>query len=271
MLSALKNATQSVLHHVDIARQLARVGIVRKSQLQLEFWSQVIMDCLWYASHVAVFEVLYSHTQDIAGWRRDDFRVLLGFLFVSDAFMMIWLGQMWRFGRELKDGKLDPCRVRPASAFFLFAFQQFSLEGCVNMAVALCYLVYAVCIAAPLTLGTLFITLGALLLCFWARTIVITFFSLFELYMLGSDATRFLHELFHAASDRPVDIFGARVRLLLLYIVPVGALTQIPASLVLGRLSAWQAIGTVSWLFALGVLIFAAWNRGFRRYESAMS
>ena len=42
-------------------------------------------------------------------------RVLLGYLFVSDAFMMVWLGQMWRFGRDVKDGALDPVRVRPAS------------------------------------------------------------------------------------------------------------------------------------------------------------
>jgi ABC-type uncharacterized transport system permease subunit len=123
----------TVLHYMRIAGALARVGIVRKSQLQMEFWCQVIMDCLWYASHVAVFEVLYAHVTDIAGWSRDEFRVLIGFLFVSDAFMMIWLSQMWRFGRDLKDGKLDSFRVRPVSTLFIYGFQTFSLEGCMNM------------------------------------------------------------------------------------------------------------------------------------------
>src|SRR5262249_45709932 len=139
----------SLLQHLRIAVQLARIGVVRKSQLKLEFWSQVLMDCLWYAAHVGVFEVLYAHTPSIAGWDRAAFRVLLGFVFVSDAFQMLLLVQMWRVGRDLKDGKLDPYRVRPAAPLFLYGFALFSLEACVNMVVASSYLLYAVGRAVP--------------------------------------------------------------------------------------------------------------------------
>lgn len=261
----------ALAQHLRIAGQLARIGVVRKSQFQIEFWCQVIMDCIWYTSHVAVFEVLYSQTQQIAGWRREEFRVLLGFLFVSDAFMMIWLGQMWRFGRDLKDGKLDAFRVRPAATLFLYAFQQFSLEGCLNMLVALGYLAYGVSRALPeITPGIVLLTAAAMLLSFWARTVVVTTFSLLEFWFLGSDATRFLHELFHAASDRPIDIFNARIRAFLLYIVPIGALTQIPASIVLGRYDLLGSSLAAGWLFALGWLVFGLWQAAFRRYESAM-
>lgn len=261
----------TLMGHARILWQFARVGVVRKSQLQAEFWCQVLMDCFWYASHVAVFEVLYAHAPDIAGWNREEFRVLLGFLFVSDAFMMIWLGQLWRFGRDLKEGKLDPYRVRPAATFFLYAFQSFSLEGCVNMAVALSYLLCGIGIALPaITPITVLSIVLSVLLSFWVRTVVGVLFSLLELYMLGSDATRFLHELFHAASDRPIDIFSARIRLFLLYIVPIGALTQVPACLVLGRYDLVEAVLSIAWLLALGVLLLIAWHRGFRRYESAM-
>jgi ABC-2 type transport system permease protein len=261
----------ALLQHSRIAAQLARVGVVRKSQFKVEFWCQVMMDCLWYASHVGVFEVLYAHTRDIAGWNREHFRVLLGFLFVSDAFMMVWLGQMWRFGRDLKDGKLDSFRVRPASTLFLYAFQQFSPEGCVNLAVALGYLGYGVARAlGALSLSALLLTALGVLLCFWVRTIVVVLFSVLEFWLLGSDAARFVHELFHAASDRPVDIFGARMRTFLLYLVPVGALSQVPAAIVLGRYDLLQAGIASAWLVVLGLLVFAAWNRSFRRYESAL-
>jgi ABC-type uncharacterized transport system permease subunit len=257
--------------HLRIARELARIGVVRKSQFQVEFWCQVIMDCLWYASHVSVFEVLYTQTPDIAGWNREQFRVLLGFLFVSDAFMMIWLGQMWRFGRDLKDGKLDPFRVRPASSLFLYAFQQFSLEGCVNMLFAASYLGYGVQRALPhVTPATLLLVIFCVALSFWARLVVVTLFSILELYFTGSEAARFVHDLFHAAYDRPLDIFSARVRHLLIYIVPVGALTQVPASIVLGRYDLLDAAFASVWLFGLGLLVFSAWNRSFKHYESAM-
>lgn len=257
--------------HLRILAQLARVGVVRKSQFRVEFWCQVVMDCVWYASHVAVFEVLYVHVDDIAGWSREEFRVLLAFLFVSDAFMMIWLGQMWRFGRDLKDGKLDPVRVRPASALVLYGFQQFSLEGCLNMAVALGYLAYGIGRAGVgFTPAVLAATLLAVALSWWVRVVVVTFFSLFDMWLLGSDAGRFLSESFNAASDRPVDIFGAKVRAFLLYVVPVGALTQVPAELVLGRYSAAGGAAAVAWLAVLGMAVLAAWRRSFRLYESAM-
>lgn len=261
----------TLLHYLRIARELARVGIVRKSQLQLEFWCQVIMDCFWYASHVAVFEVLYSQVTSIAGWSRAEFRVLIGFLFVSDAFMMIWLSQMWRFGRDLKDGKLDSFRVRPASALFLYGFQQFSLEGCTNMLFAFGYLIYAVSIAVPEPSAlTALVLAGCVVLSCWARFVVVTLFAAFEVAWVGSDVMRFMTELLLSGSDRPLDIFGARVRAFLIYVVPVGALTHVPASILLGRYGWLESFGLVAWLIALGVGVAFGWTRAFRRYESAM-
>lgn len=259
------------VHFVRIARELARVGIVRKSQLQLEFWCQVIMDCLWYASHVAVFEVFYGQVDVIAGWQRHEFRVLLGFLFVSDAFMMIWLTQMWRFGRDLKDGKIDPYRVRPVSTFLLYGFQQFSLEGTTNMLFALGYLVYGVAIAIeqPSALTVLSLV-GCIALSFWVRFVVVMLFSGLEVFLVGSDAMRFVSELFHTTSDRPMDIFGARLKAFLIYVVPVGALTYVPAAIVLGRFNRVETFATVAWLLAFGLFVFWAWHRALRRYESAM-
>jgi len=261
----------TIAHYLRIARELARVGVVRKSQLQAEFWFQVIMDCLWYASHVAVFEVFYSHVDSIAGWKRADFRVLIGFLFVSDAFMMMWLTQMWRFGRDLKDGKIDPFRVRPVSTLLLYGFSQFSLEGTTNMLFALSYLLYALAVAIPEpSLLTALALVGCLLLCFWGRLMIIMMFSALDVFLVGSDISRFLNETFLTASDRPMDIFGARMKAFLIYIVPVGAVTHVPAAIMLGRYSGLETLATVAWLLVLGVAIFVGWHRGLRRYESAM-
>jgi ABC-2 type transport system permease protein len=261
----------TLVHYLRILRELARVGIVRKSQLQLEFWSQVIMDCLWYVSHVAVFEVLYSHVDAIAGWRREEFRVLIGFLFVSDAFMMIWLSQMWRFGRDLKDGKLDPFRVRPVSTLFIYGFQLFSLEGCTNLLFAFGYLAYGVSIAVPQwSLPTLLIFTGCVALCCWARFVTVTLFATLEVALVGSDIMRFMTELMYSTADRPLDIFGARVRAFLIYAIPVGALTHVPASIMLGRYGVLEALLTVAWLIAFGVGVAFTWNRAFRHYQSAM-
>jgi ABC-type uncharacterized transport system permease subunit len=104
-----------------------RIGVIRKSQFRLESLNQVVMDVTFYLTHVLLFELVFGLSQEIAGWRMADMRVLLGFYFVSDAFMMVFLGQAWHFGDDLKKGNLDPYSVRPGSPILLYYFQRFSL------------------------------------------------------------------------------------------------------------------------------------------------
>ena len=254
-----------------IAGHFVRIGVIRKSQFRAEFLIQVLMDTCWYASHVLVFEVLFAHTRSIAGWSHAEIRVLLGFLFASDAFMMMWLGQTWHFGRELKDGKLDPVRLRPAPAIFVYFFQRFSLEGGANMAMAVGYLIWGAGRAGlEPSLANAALLCWALLLSFWGRTVLSVMFSTFEFYVLNSDLSHFLHDFFIAAADRPLDVFTRRIQQFFLYMVPVGVLSHAPASLVLGRAGVVDGLVYTLWLGLGGALCFRFWNRSFRRYESAL-
>jgi ABC-type uncharacterized transport system permease subunit len=267
----LRAAVHEVRRHARIARQFARIGVLRKSQFRVEFVSQVVMDCLWYATKIGVFEVLFQYAREIAGWTASEVRVFLGFLFVADSFMMMWLGQKWRFGRELKDGKLDPLRVRPASPAFLYFFQQFSLEAAFNMTVAFGYLGFGLwhggfldpMLVVLLPLGVALAWLGI--------TVMSVFFSIAELWFVNSDLGTVLHQGFDNAIVNPLDVFTARIRLFLLYFVPMGVMTYVPASLVLGRMSLLAALGHAAWMLGFGWLTFRAWRWSFRRYESAMS
>lgn len=258
--------------HARIAVQFARIGAVRKSQFHVEFFSQVVMDIIWYASHVLVFEILLLHTQAIAGWTGPELRVFLGFLFVSDAFLMMWLGKWWHFGRDLKDGNLDPVRVRPASPIFLYFFQSFSLEAVFNMAIALGYLVWGLTLAPQgAALESWLVLPWAIALSFFGRVVIVVLFSIAEFYWLNSDLSHLGLEFFTTPAERPLDIFSLRVRQFLLFLVPVGALSSVPASMVLGRYSLGESLGYTLCLIALGLAVFRFWRRSLRRYESAMS
>jgi ABC-2 type transport system permease protein len=261
---------RALRRHLRLAGQFVRIGVIRKAQFRVEFFSQVLMDAVWYAAHLLVFEILFLHTPQIAGWSLDEVRVFLGFVFVADAFMMMWLGQAWLFGRELKDGKLDPVRVRPVSPVFLYFFQRFSLEACFNMLLAGGYLVYALASRGGGPWSWLALP-WALALAFWSRTAITVLFSIVEFHVLHSDLSHFAHEAFMAGADRPLDVFTRRIRAFLLYVVPVGAMTYVPAALVLGRVGPLAGLLHTAWMVAFGLAVFAWWRRGFARYESAMS
>lgn len=258
--------------HAAIARQFARIGLIRKSQFRVEFFSQIVMDCFWYATKIGVFEALFQYTKTIAGWSAPDVRVFLGFLFVGDSFMMMWLGQRWRFGRELKDGKLDPLRVRPASPVFLYFFQQFSLEAAFNMAVAFGYLGFGLWNGGFLGRAATWATLPwGIALAWWSITVMSVFFAIAEFWLLNSDLGTVLHQSFDTAAVNPLDVFTAKLRLFLLYAVPVGIVSYVPASIVLGKMPLWMGLIHSGWMLAFGLATFRAWRWSFRRYESAMS
>jgi len=258
--------------HARIARQYARMGVRRRSQFRVEFVSQVIMDCIWYAAKIGVFEVLYQYTSSLAGWRAADIRVFLGFVFIADAFMMMWLGHRWVFGRELKDGKLDPFRVRPANTVFLYFFQQFSLEAVLNMAIGGTYLAFALQRAGALDDPSgVPRVLWAVAVAWWSMTAMTVAFSIIEFWLVSSDLSMFLTHAFDLASTNPLDVFTRQVRSFLIWCVPVGLINYVPASIALGRLGLATGMLYTAWIVVFGLLACRAWVASFRRYESAMS
>ena len=257
--------------YLRILFHFARIGVIRKSQFRFEFWTQVVMDILWYSTHILVFEVLFLHAPNIAGWTKADIRVFLGFLFISDAFMMMWLGQAWHFPMDLKDGKLDPVRVRPANPIFLYFFRSFSLEAIFNMTIAASYLLYAlISHGCEWSMTNVAILCAGVATAFYVQIVLTVLFAIPEFLFLNSDISRFLRESFGAVQDRPLDIFSRRVKLFFLTAIPIGAIAQVPAGMILGRIEPGAAILFAGWLLFFSLVVFRLFLLGFRRYESAM-
>jgi len=249
----------------------ARIGVLRKTQFRVDFLGQVVMDTMWYVVHIATFEVLFEHTETIAGWTRSDVRVFLGMLFLTDAFWMTWLGQSWHFGRELKDGALDVLRLRPGSPIFLYFFQRFSLEAALNGVMALAWLTFALAsLDGPFTAPDALRVVWAIALGCWSRTVLAVMFTIPEFYVMNSDLSNIAWEVSNTVADRPVDVFPRRFRYGLLSLVPIAAVASLPAAIVLGRVSVGAGVAHSLWIVALGLIVFRAWRASFHRYESAL-
>lgn len=255
-----------------ILGQYARAGFARRAEFRLEFINQVVMDCIFYLVHILTFEYLYDQTSSIAGWTRADMRVFLGMVFVSDAFHMVWLGAAWFFSAELKDGRLDTLRVRPAPPIVLYFFQRFSPEACLNLLIASAYLGWAWWgVGASLDFEHAALLVWALALTWLGRVTLAVLYSILEFHFVNSDLSRLLMMLSIEAADRPVDVYPRRFGQALLYLVPVATWSYVPAALVLGRLSPLEGLGYTLFFLGFSALVFRTWKRSFRYYESALS
>ncbi len=265
---------EALRRHLAIARQYVRIGLVRKSQFRMEFVNQVGMDVLFYVTHMATFGIVYgmSESGTLAGWTYPQTLVLLGLVFVHDGFMMTWLGQGWHFGRDLKTGSLDPVRVRPGHPVFLYFFQRFSPEGFVNLMMGASIFAWACWNGGVFgDLRWLFTVPWAVLLAFYGQVLFSVFGSLAEFYFLNSDLGRMFSTGVGHMVERPLDIYSRGLRRFFLFALPAGALSYVPACLVLGRIGPAEGLAYTAFYLAFGAAVSAFWRWSFRRYESAMS
>lgn len=275
----LDTALADVRRTLRVLRQYVRIGWIRKSQFRLEFVNQVLMDVVFYVSFVLTFEFLFSMegggdgVLTLAGWTHAETRLYLGFAFITDAVMMTFLGQMWHFGADLKDGKLDPFRTKPGSTAFLYLFQRFSPEGLTNLVIACGWLAFAFAGLEPGAIDPLrllwALPLGLLSLA-WVRVFLSIVSATFELYILNSDLGHLVSHITSHLSERPLDVYPGPLQRFLQFVFPVAATAWYPASLVLGKLDPLFAALYPLVLLAFGWAVLALFRRGLGRYESAM-
>jgi len=259
--------------YVRVARQYTRIGWVRKSQFRWEFVNQVVMDCLYYLSFLLTFQILYGLRDDLtlAGWTRDDIRVFLGMAFVTDAFMMTWLGQSWHFGDDLKAGNLDAFRLRPGPVWFTYSFQRFSPEGLTNMLVAVGLLTYGLVRHPAIGAADLWLVPLAFAVAFTAQAALVVLLQGLEFWAVNADLSRFFSQIFTQISDRPLDVYPRGVKRFFIWAVPIGALAWFPAGVLVGRHGALFVLGYACLIALFAVAAGRLFARGMRRYESAMS
>ena len=70
--------------------------------------------------------------------------------------------------------------------------------------------------------------------------------------------------------ERPLEVYPSVIRRLLKFVLPVAGMAWYPASLVLGRLDPAFALGYPVLLLGFAALVLRVFQRGLRRYESAM-
>lgn len=260
-----------------VLRGYVRIGFVRKSQFRWEFLNQVLMDVCFYVSFVLTFDILYGLGADgarltLAGWDHASMRVYLGFAFVADALAMTFLGQQWHFGADLKNGHLDPFRVKPGPTAFLYFFQRFSPEGLTNLVIASSWLAYALWAMGPggPSGAQWFLLPVALTVVAFSQVFLTMAYNAVELWVLNSDLGHIASMLLSNLGERPLEVYPRTLTRVLLFVAPVGALAWYPSSLLLGRIDLAMAAGYPLVLAAFAWAVARIFRRGLRNYESAM-
>lgn len=248
-----------------------RVGVLKDLQYRVNFALQVLQSFLAVAVGLIVFQLVFSHTTELNGWRHSELLAILGVQAVMTGVIHVLIQpNMMRLTEDVREGKLDHALTKPVDAQMLVSVREVQLWqavdipiGAVVIAVALARIEGEVGALDALAFA-LALAFGAVLLyCFWLCLATGSFWVV-QMW--------FLPELFEGIFQTgrwPVGIYPDWLRFSITFLVPIAFAITLPAEAVTSRLE-WETLVFAA-LFTACAFAFARWfwRLGLRRYSGA--
>jgi len=262
-----------VIRYLRLYVSFLRFSFSRALEFRLDFFFRVVMDGVWYATHLAFFALLFQHTGLLGGWTLDETLIFAGALFVGDAInMTVFSNNMWWFPIFVNRGDLDYYLVRPVSPLFFLSLRDFAANSFLNLGMAVGILVWALVRfpgdlpATRLLLFALLMGVGAIL--HYALHMI---FLVPVFWMHNASGLRDISYSVQRCTGRPDAIYRGWVRRLFVSVLPFAMIVSFPVRVLLGDsffvYGGQLALATVG---SLGVLL-VLWRFGLRAYSSASS
>ena len=263
----------SILRHLKTYKALVRFSLSRTMEFRFDFFFRFFMDCVFYSLSIAFFEVLFLHTNTLAGWERHQVLLFVsGGLLIDGIFMTVMARNIWEFPSLVNKGELDFHIIRPVSTLFFVLTRHFEFASLLNVILALGIMLYAMSLFPdPLTLsqvlGFLFLLLNGLVL-----MLVIRIFTVLPVFWTHSDlGFHMLYMSIEQVTERPEVIFRGLTHLVFTTVFPFIIMTSFPARWFFGTLTWSEFTYAVALSFGFVSLMLFVWKRGLRIYSSASS
>ena len=262
-----------LIDYLRIWLACARYSVVRTMMFRFDFLMWALVEFFWMGVNLLLVQVIYNHTDSIAGWSKYEMLLLVGSSMLVQRFIMgfVWTN-LFEMARNVRTGHFDFFLAQPGNPLIMVSTRKLDLDGLSNALVAVGVVVYAlhqlgiVPSFAYLSLYVLMIFCGFLIhysillitvsLTFWlgaAQGIEGSYFTLMEFSRLPRQAFRGISSI------------------LFVWLLPAAVVSNVPASALLHGFNPvntlWLIAVTLFWV-SFAVFVF---NRGLRRYASASS
>jgi ABC-2 type transport system permease protein len=220
---------------------------------------------------IAFVWIVYEQVPEIAGWSRSDVLLAYALLTLSGGIGQLFIDGCWTIGHSVHEGRFELFLTRPVPALVSVLTTWMSPEGIGTIALGTVLLALAVPgLDEGLSVGVW--ATGGLLFCCgvavrtgWTLLInCLAFWSSGAVTLGVSQVTEPMYDF----ARFPLSIYVPAVRVALLTVIPLGFISAVPASFIVGeRLPA--VVYLASPLVALGVwaAALAALSGGSSRYE----
>lgn len=250
-----------------------KIGFMAEAEYRLNMAIKVLSDVIWYFTQISVFEVLFYHAPQIAGWDILKMRVFMGILFIVDAsYMILFHDNFEQASTLVRKGELDFILAKPVNSQFMFSMRKVNATYAINLAIVLCYLTWAIerlPLRPSLLQGaeTAGLMVTGLIVLYSLRF----FFAALNVILTNATSLTYVWYQFYRLGSRPHALYPSWLRWCVLTVFPVGLIVSVPASNLVQGLET-----NMIWISPLisSLLLYIStryWNFVLRHYSSASS
>jgi len=260
--------------YASIYVELWKNSVTREMGFKSNFILWIIVELLWFMLQLAFFNVIYSHTNNIAGWTRWQVVLLVGAShFIQQIFQAFFLTNCVNLSELVRTGKLDFMLLLPVNTRFLVSLRTVDLGGFVNAASAVAVMAFAlhklhITPSFGQILGFLSLVVCGILLHYSLMMIL----AASAFYTVRAQGIVWgYYQMFNLAR-MPDTAFRGLFRAVFTYVLPVTLISNVPTRTLIQTLH--DPVRVVV-LLGIAVIWFVAseviWRFSLRRYTSASS
>ena len=248
-----------------------RLGIMNELEYRTNFLFQLFQTALGLVAALAQLAIVFSHTDNFAGWRPDEMIGLLGVFFVVGGAIRTFIQpSMQRFMEDVRQGTLDFTLTKPEDAQVLVSVKQVEVWKLIDVGLGLALIgVALVRLGEAVGPGQALGFVAALLA---GAAMVYSFFLILAtctFWFVRLENILVIFQAMWEAGRWPAWIYPPWLRYTLTFVVPVAFATTVPAEALAGRLTPETLLGALA--LAVALLAFSRWfwTVGVRHYSGA--
>lgn len=248
-----------------------RVVLLNELQYRANFFVQLLESAVLAVTGLIALSVIFDHTTTLNGWTRPQLLVVMGiYTAVGGLIGFAIEPNMQRLLADVHVGTFDHVLTKPVDSQLLASLRQFNLWRLIDVVIGGGLVIWGVAQLgdrpAPGEIAGLGLTLVAgmvLVYCLW---LIVTAGSFWFVRM---NEVQDLFTGMYRAGQYPVTVYPTWLKLIMLYLVPIGFAVTVPAESVTGRLTLTRVVAMVIFLCVVAAVTRTVWRLGTRRYAGA--
>jgi ABC-2 type transport system permease protein len=259
--------------YLRLFREFLRACFVEEIEYRVNFIGNFLMTVLQLGLAIFMANIFFFRTNEIAGWRYEEVLMLLGVFNAIHGFIeMVLQPNMARLVQHIRKGTLDFVLLKPVDSQFYVSFRHMVFWKIIDILLGFVLIGYSFMLLGEwptlvqiVTFALLFFAALCLVYALWMLLMTFSFWA------VKVDNLSYLFMSFFDTARFPVTVYKGFLRIVLMYIFPIGFITTLPASALRGSVQ-WEQIMVAMFVSLIFLTLTRwLWRQALKSYTSASS